>query len=231
VAIRVLIADDHPLLRSALRHALRRFDDIKVVGEADTGRTAIAQAHELRPEVVLMDVRIPGGDGIEATEETRRSCPETQVLILTVYGELDLFRRAAAAGAAGFVLKDITTKNLVAAIRAVYRGNTMINPRIARQLLEDIAHGGDAGRGPAARLTDREMEILINVAHGLSDKELATQLFLAESTVKTHLRDIYRKLDVRNRVQAATYAIQNNLATDMFPDRDLAPKATGKASA
>jgi len=223
VAIRVLIADDHPLLRYGLRDALGRFGDIEIIGEADTGRTAVAQARELRPEVVLMDLRMPDGDGIEATEEVRRCCPETQVLILTAYGELDLLRRAAAAGAAGFVLKDITTENLAAAIRAVYRGNTMINPGIARQLLEDIAHGGDTGR-ETARLTDREKEILVNVARGFSDKEMATRLFLAESTVKSHLRDIYRKLEVRNRVQAAAYAIQNNLLTD----HDLAPKPAEK---
>jgi len=226
VAIRVLIADDSPLLRYGLRDALGRFGDIEIIGEADTGRTAIAQAGELRPDVVLMDVRMPEGDGIEATAAIRRACPETQVLILTAYGELALLRRAVVSGAAGFVLKDITTEHLAAAIRAVHRGSTMINPGIARQLLEDIAHGGGDASRETARLTDREMEILVNVARGFGDKEIATRLFLSESTVKSHLRDIYRKLEVRNRAQAAMYAIQHNLVTD----RDLAPKTWGKAS-
>jgi len=219
LALRVLIADDHPLFRYGLRDALGRFEDIEVVGEADTGRTAAAQSVELRPDVVLMDLRMPDGDGIWATEEIRRGCPETQVLVLTAYCDVELLRRAAAAGAAGYVLKDIATENLAAAIRAVQRGSTMINPGLARQLLDEIAHGaGEASRG-ASRLTDRETEILVKVAQGLSDKELAAKLYLSESTIKSHLRDIYRKLDVRNRVQAAAYVIHSDLLTADVPNR------------
>jgi len=223
MGIRVLIADDQPLFRYGLRGGLPRFGDLEVVGEADSGTSAVAQTLALRPDVVLMDVRMPGGDGIDATEKIRRLCPTTQVLILTAFGDVELLRKAAAVGAAGFVLKDISIENLAAAIRAVHHGNTMINPELARQLWEDIAHGGrDTERTP--RLTERETEILVDVAKGLSDKEMAAKLFLAESTVKGHLRDIYRKLDIRNRVQAATYAIQNKLVSD----DDLQQKSPGK---
>jgi len=219
MGIRVLLADDHPVFRYGVRDGLGRFGDIEVVGEADNGTSAVAQTLALRPDVVLMDLAMPGGGGIAATEEIRRSCPTTKVLILTEYGDVELLRKTAAVGAAGFVLKDITIANLAAAIRAVHHGSTMINPGLARQLWEELARGG-RGAERTLRLTDREMEILAGLAKGLSDRELAAKLFLAKSTLKGHLRDIYRKLKVRNRVQAAAYAIQHNLVSD---DDDPSP--------
>ena len=214
VPIRVLIADDHELFRHGLRELLARFDGIEIVGEADTGRTAVAKSLELRPNVVLMDLQMPDQGGIEATEEIRRSCPDTRMLVLTVSGDMGTLRRAIVAGAAGYVLKDISVESLVAGIRAVHRGDTLINSEMAghlRSIAEPEAR--NISRRPDG-LTDREIRILGEVARGLSDKEIAVKMFLSESTIKTHLRSVYRKLKVQNRVQATAYAMKQGLLAE-----------------
>jgi two-component system NarL family response regulator len=209
--IRVLIADDHVVFRTGLKDALRLFSDIEIVGEAATARAAVAAARETRPDIVIMDLRMPDGDGIDAIREIRSVATASQVLVLTAYGDLELFHHAVRAGAAGYVLKDISVQNLAGAIRAVHRGDTMINPSIARALLTELAGNRRDTPSKPAGLSDREMEILINVARGFSDKDLAARLFLSESTIKSYLRRIYRKLRLRNRVQAAAYALQHHL--------------------
>ncbi len=214
MAIRVLLVDDQILTRIGLRAIIEDARDIEIVGEAEDGREAVTRALELRPDVVLMDLKMPGGDGIEATRAIRQRHPETQILVLSVYGDRDLFRKAAAAGAAGYVLKDISPANLTNAIRSVHHGKAIINPGIARQLLEDMAGNGlavDTARRRPHGLTDREIEVLIEVTRGLSDKEIGSKLFLSESTVKSHLRAIYRRLGLRNRAQAAAFVIEKNL--------------------
>lgn len=217
IVIRVLLVDDQILTRIGLRMILQTEKDIMIVGEAANGREAVDMVLALRPEVVLMDLRMPESDGIDATQTIKQRCPRTQVLILSVYADLELFRKAAAAGAVGYVLKDITPANLVNAIRAVHNGKTMINPTIARQMVESLVSHDRASADTACRrlreLTDRDIEVLAGVTQGLADKEIAAKLFLSESTVKTHLRAIYRKLGLRNRAHAATFAIENNLVT------------------
>ncbi|HEX2712270.1 MAG TPA: response regulator transcription factor, partial [Candidatus Acidoferrales bacterium] len=197
-AIRVLVVDDQILTRMGLRMMLQPEKDIEIVGEAANGREAIEKVLALSPEVVLMDLRMPESDGIEATLAIRQRCPTTQVLILSVYADLELFRKAAAAGAVGYVLKDITPANLVNAIRAVRNGKTMINPAVAMQMVENLVNRDRASTESAYRgvreLTERDIEVLAGVTQGLADKEIAAKLFLSESTVKTHLRAIYRKL-------------------------------------
>jgi DNA-binding NarL/FixJ family response regulator len=214
MTIRLLIVDDQSLTRVGLRVVLQDAADIEVVGEAESGPEAVRLTAQLKPNVVLMDLKMPGGDGIEATRVIRQECPATQVLILTVYSEPGLFRKAIAAGAVGYVLKDISPENMIRAIRAVHQGRTMINTNIARQLLEDLASNG-FGTEPVRRglhgLTDRDLEVLVEVARGLADKEIAAKLFLSESTVKSHLRSIYRRLGLRNRAHAAAWAIEKNL--------------------
>jgi DNA-binding NarL/FixJ family response regulator len=215
MAIRVLLVDDQPLSRFGVKALLMSEPDIEIVGEAENGHAAIERAVALAPDLVLMDIFMPSGDGVEATRAIKQRCPKTQVLILTVHAEIDLFRQAAAAGAAGYVLKDISPANLANAIRAVHSGKTMINPSIARHLVNDFSSSGRTPAISAARrlhgLTQREIDVLLQVAEGLTDKEIALQLFLSEATVKGHLRSIYHKLKLRNRAQAAVFAIENNL--------------------
>lgn len=221
MAIRVLLADDHVLTRQGLRALLAREPDIEVVAEASSGPEAVELAVRHQPDVVLMDVVMEGGDGIEATRAIRQRCPKTQVLILTVYADHDLFHRAVAAGAVGYVLKDISPQNLVNAVRAVQAGKTMVNPGILRKLVEEMQRRaeeqGVIGIQRRHGLTEREIDVLLAVSQGLSDKEIAARLFLSESTVKTHLRSIYHKLGVRNRAQAAAWAVEKGLAARKPP--------------
>lgn len=217
MVIRVLLVDDQILTRMGLRMMLQPENDIEIVGEAANGREAIEKVRALSPEVVLMDLRMPESDGIEATQAIRQRWPTTQVLMISVYADLELFRKAAAAGAVGYVLKDTTPASLVNAIRAVRNGKTLINPAIARQMVENLVNRDRASAESTSRrlrdLTERDIEVLAGVTQGLGDKEIAAKLFLSESTVKTHLRAIYRKLGLRNRAHAATFAIENNLVT------------------
>lgn len=214
MAIRVLLVDDHLVTRLGLHAILRDAQGIEIAGEAENGREAVARALELSPHVVLMDLKMPAGNGIEATRAIKQQCPDIQVLILSIYADQDLFRRAAAAGAAGYILKDISPVNLISAIRAVHQGKAIINPGLARQLLDDMAGRGAASESARRRpygLTEREIEVLVEVTRGLSDKEIAAKLFLSESTVKSHLRAVYRRLSLRNRAQAAAFVMEKNL--------------------
>jgi DNA-binding NarL/FixJ family response regulator len=217
MAIRVLLVDDQELLRSGFRMVLDAHEGVEVVGEAGDGTAAIARTAELRPDVVLMDVRMPGTDGIEATKRIVESYPESRVLILTTF-DLDEYAFAGLrAGASGFLLKDVPPAELVSAIRSVATGDAVVAPRVTRLLLEKFA-----GRLPAMdatyaahpaldRLTEREREVLGQLALGLSNLEIALQLSLSEATVKTHVGRILNKLELRDRVQAVVFAYENRL--------------------
>jgi len=216
VPIRIMIVDDHCILRAGLRVLLQAKADIAVVGEASGMGEAVRMTVELKPDVVLMDINLPDGSGIEATRAIKQSCPDVQVLMLTIYGDPETVFEAVQAGAIGYVLKDIHPEHLASAIRSVHTNRTMINPVIARKMVERLATTGrealmlNLRRGSG--LTDREIEVLKGVTEGWSDKELALKLFLSEATIKSHLRSIYRKLQVRNRAQAAAYAVQKGLS-------------------
>jgi DNA-binding NarL/FixJ family response regulator len=217
MTIRVLLVDDEPLLRMAFTMVLDAQADMEPVGEAGDGAEAVRLAHELRPDVVLMDVRMPGTDGIEATERIVAESPESKVLILTTF-DLDEYAFAGLrAGASGFLLKNALPQELLAAIRCVAAGDAVVAPRITRLLLENFAHqlpsGADA-RGKddrLGRLTAREREVLTEVGRGLSNSEIAVLLHLAEATVKTHLNRILVKLELRDRVQAVVFAYETRL--------------------
>jgi DNA-binding NarL/FixJ family response regulator len=215
VTIRVLLADDEPLLRMAFTMVLDAQPDLTPVGEAGDGAEAVRLALRLRPDVVLMDVRMPGTDGIEATARIARECPGTRVLILTTF-DLDEYAFAGLkAGASGFLLKNALPEELLAAVRAVAAGDAVVSPRVTRRLLDTFAHRLPAGREAdprLARLTAREREVLTEVGRGLSNPEIARTLHLAEATVKTHLFRILAKLELRDRVQAVVYAHRNGLA-------------------
>lgn len=214
--VRVLMVDDQSIVRAGVRALLQKEATIAVVGEAGGVKEAVRKAEELRPDVVLMDIKLPDGSGIEATRIIRQALPETQVLILTVYEDQDTVLKAIRAGAIGYVLKDIPPADLAGAIRAVQSNGTMINPAIARKMVQRLASVEREAvfikfrRG--LNLTEREIEVLREVASGLSDKGIAAKLFLSEPTIKSHLRSVYNKLHVRNRAQAAAYAVRNGLS-------------------
>jgi DNA-binding NarL/FixJ family response regulator len=215
--IRVLLVDDEPLLRMAFTMMLEAQADMAAVGEAGDGATAIRQARELKPDVVLMDVRMPGTDGIEATRSIVADCPETRVLILTTF-DLDEYAFAGLkAGASGFLLKNALPEELLAAIRCVAAGDAVVAPRITRRLLDTFAHQlpsvADAVREDPRldRLTVREREVLVEVARGLSNTEIAAVLYMAEGTVKTHLTRILVKLELRDRVHAVVFAYETGV--------------------
>ncbi|MDR7542805.1 MAG: response regulator transcription factor [Armatimonadota bacterium] len=211
--INVLLVEDQCLVRSGLRALLDMESDIRIVGEAEDGEEAVRLARELRPNLVLMDVRLPKLDGIEATRRIKEANGHVEVLILSAYEDDETVFQAIQAGASGYVLKDITPTNLVRAIRAVRAGMSTVHPGITRRLLERISvMGKTRAQGMASihsdGLTDREVEILVGIARGSTSRELAAQLFVSESTVKSHLRAIYRKIGVRDRSQAVAYAIR-----------------------
>jgi DNA-binding NarL/FixJ family response regulator len=215
VSIRVLLCDDHALVRSGFRMILEAREDIEVVGEAEDGAQALELARRRRPDVILMDVRMPRLDGVEATRRLVEEGSEARILILTTFDLDEYVYEALRAGASGFLLKDLQAAQLVEAIRVVARGEALLAPTVTRRLLDRFAHTlPDSSRtAPAAlaELTERELEVLTLLASGLSNAELAERLFLSETTVKTHVSSILRKLGLRDRVQAVVLAYQAGL--------------------
>jgi DNA-binding NarL/FixJ family response regulator len=210
--ITVLLVDDQALVRSGFRMILEERDDIGVVGEAADGREAIAEAARTSPDVVLMDVRMPEVDGIEATARILAERPQTRVLILTTFDLDEYVARALRAGASGFLLKDVRPAQLVDAIRVVAAGDALLAPTVTRRLLDRFADSLDAPPPPALdSLTEREREILKLVAEGLSNAEVAERLVVGESTVKTHVSAVLRKLQLRDRVQMVIAAYDAGL--------------------
>ena len=216
--VRVILADDQSLMRMGFRMVLDAEDGIEVVGEASDGTAAVAQARALKPDVILMDVRMPGMDGIEATARITAGCPHTRVLILTTF-DLDEYAFAGLrAGASGFLLKDTRPTELAEAIRTVASGEAVVSPRITRRMLEMFAgnlpnalSAPDSEDPRLASLTPREREILTLMAQGMSNQEIADDLVVSATTVKTHVGNVLAKLDVRDRVQAVVVAYETGL--------------------
>ncbi|MBG6225254.1 DNA-binding NarL/FixJ family response regulator [Arthrobacter sp. CAN_A2] len=214
--IRVLLADDQPLLRMGFRLILEGEPDLEIVGEASTGAEAVRLAADLSPDVVLMDVRMPQGDGIEATRRITSSGSSARIIILTTF-DLDEYAFAGLqAGASAFLLKDVAPEGLVQAVRVVASGDAVVAPRVTQRLLETYVRSLPPVQRTAAapdrrlvELTPREREVLEAIAEGLSNAELAARFFLSEATIKTHVRRILTKLDLRDRVQAVVYAYEN----------------------
>ncbi|PNI09471.1 DNA-binding response regulator [Arthrobacter sp. AFG7.2] len=211
--IRILLADDQELVRYGLRMVLEAEPGFEVVGEAGDGALAALAAERLRPHVVLMDVRMPGVDGLEGTRRITASLPETRVLVLTTYDLDDYAFGALSAGASGFLLKDTKPAALIAAIRAVHRGDAVVAPRITAKLIALAAPRLAAGppkdqEDPLAVLTSRERDVFRLIGDGATNAEIADSLYLAESTVKTHIGRILHKLGLRDRVQAVILAFE-----------------------
>jgi DNA-binding NarL/FixJ family response regulator len=207
--IRVLIADDQRLVRTGFRVILEAEGDIEVVAEADTGTEAIRQARLTRPDVILMDIRMPELDGLAATEVILGEPGPPTIVVLTTFDQNEYVYRALHAGAAGFLLKDAPSSRLIAAVRAAATGDSLIEPSITRRLVERFAAPAPRAAGPPAELaalTERERDVLRLIAGGLSNAEIAAELVVAETTVKTHVARILTKLNVRDRVQAVVIA-------------------------
>jgi DNA-binding NarL/FixJ family response regulator len=213
--IRVLIADDQTLVRDGFRMILDAQEDIEVVGEAADGLEAVARSRELRPHVVLMDVRMPGCDGLEATRELLRDSPETHVLILTTFDLNEYVYEAMRAGASGFLLKDIPRSQLIEGVRTVASGDALLAPAITRRLIEQFVRRPPASVRPSPPelegLTAREREVLQLLAQGRSNAEIASALYVSEATVKTHVAHALTKLGLRDRVQAVVFAYESGL--------------------
>nr|WP_239085314.1 response regulator transcription factor [Streptomyces halstedii] len=205
-----MLVDDHQVVRRGLRTFLEVQDDIEVVGEAADGAEGVDQAESLRPDVVLMDVKMPGTDGIEALRRLRALGNPAKVLIVTSFTEQRTVVPALRAGASGYVYKDVDPDALAGAIRSVHAGHVLLQPEVAGALLAQEDGGGGAGRG--STLTEREREVLGLIADGRSNREIARALVLSEKTVKTHVSNILMKLDLSDRTQAALWAVRHGAA-------------------
>jgi len=211
---RVLIADDEDLMRAGLAELFSSDPAIEVVGDAATGREAVGAASRLRPDVVLMDVRMPDLDGIAATAELARAAPNSKVLILTTFEEEDYIFRSLRAGASGFLLKRTRPEELIAAVHTVAAGDSLLSPSVTRRVIDRMAQQPTPRLADQAHLnglTPREREVLELIARGLSNREIASVLVVEESTIRTHVKRILMKLELRDRVQAVIFAYETGL--------------------
>jgi NarL family two-component system response regulator LiaR len=212
--IRLLLVDDHPLVRRGLQAVLAREPDFEIVGEAEDGDAAVALATDLLPDLVLMDLRLGRVDGIAATAAIRAAAPSVRVLVVSSYEEDEQIFAAIRAGASGYLLKDAPPEKLVMAIRAVAEGYALMSPVVARKVMGEFGRPAPPDRSATAALaslTEREREILTLLGQGRTNREIADELVLAEKTVKTHITNIFSKLHVRERTQAALLAVRSGL--------------------
>ncbi|HWE89210.1 MAG TPA: response regulator transcription factor [Pseudonocardiaceae bacterium] len=215
MSVRVLICDDQPLVRAGVRTLLSTQPDIEIVGDATDGAAAIAAVDRLRPNVVLMDIRMPGTDGITATQRITAGERAPRVLVLTTYDQDEYVFNALAAGASGFLLKDARPEDLISGIRSVAAGDALLAPSVTRRLIGLFAHDRPAqsrrAGDPVGLLTNREREVLRLVARGLSNSDIAATLHITEHTVKTHVANLLNKLDLRDRVHAVIFAYEHRV--------------------
>jgi len=227
-SIRVLIVDDHTIVRKGIRALLAEMAGMEVVGEAENGQEAVTQAETLHPDVILMDLAMPKMDGIEATRQIKASQPESRILVMTSFAADDKVFPAIKAGALGYLLKESTPEDLVQAIHQIYRGESSLHPTIARKVLQEITHPPDRPPTPNP-LTEREAEVLRLVAQGLSNQDIAGKLNISDPTVRTHVSNILSKLHLATRIQAALYALREGLVSlDAGVERGAERDASGE---
>jgi len=218
-SVRVLIVDDHAIVRKGIRALLSEAGGFEVVAEADNGQAAVLRAQESQPDVILMDLLMPGMDGIEATRQIISQQPQARILVLTSFAADNKVFPAIKAGALGYLLKDSSPGELIRAIRQVHRGEPSLHPTIARKLLQEIAHPADLQPAPEA-LTAREVMVLQLIAQGLRNQEIADRIAVAESTVRAHVSRILAKLHLASRTQAALYAVREGLTDAGITDEE-----------
>lgn len=207
--IRVMIVDDHAVVRGGLKYFLLAFDDMELVGEAESGPKAVQLCPTARPDVVLMDMMMPGMDGAEATQRIRETCPQVQVVALTSFQEDDLIQKALQAGAIGYLLKDVPADELADAIRAAHAGHTTLAPQVAETLAQNATQSPKLGHD----LTERELEVLKLLVKGLNNTEIAEQLVVSRSTARFHVSNILAKLNAISRAEAVGLAVQHKLVS------------------
>jgi len=209
---RILLVDDHEVVRLGLKALLERHPQFEVVAEAGTAREAIQLVDQYSPNVVVMDIRLPGGSGIDACEKIVEKHPNTQVIMLTSYAEDEMLFSAIRAGAAGYVLKQIGGEDLIRAIEAVGRGEALLDPAVTQRIFQEVRRAAKEEEASAfADLTQQEKHVLILVSEGKTNREIAKELFLGEGTVRNYVSSILSKLNVSNRAEAAAYAVEHNL--------------------
>lgn len=209
--IRIVLVDDHNVVRIGLKAYFNTLKDIRVVGEAANGEEAVRLAQELTPDVMLMDLIMPGMDGVEATRQVKKVSPRTQIIVLTSYHNDEHIFPAIRAGALSYVLKDVDPDDLADAVRRAHAGEAVLNPRVAARMVKEMHGSRQETVNPFRELTDREMEVLRLIASGKTNQEIAEILFLSEKTVKTHITNLFSKLHLTDRTQAAVYAWQEGI--------------------
>jgi len=208
----IIIVDDHEVVRLGLRALLERHHDFTIMDEAATAKEAVRKTLLLRPDIVIMDIRLPGGSGIDACRKIVEQAPETKVIMLTSYAEDEMLFDAISAGACGYVLKQIGSDDLIRAMKAVGRGEALLDPALTRRVFARVREAARKDQEQAfAGLTDQEMRVLSQVAEGKTNREIAKVLFLGEGTVRNYVSSILRKLELTNRAEAAAYAVEHNL--------------------
>ena len=216
--IRILIADDHQLLREGIRNFLSLEPDFEIVGEAANGEEAVTQAEALKPDVMLLDINMPKANGIEVASRLKESCPEVRILALTIHDDQNYMMNMIQSGAAGYLLKDVEPSMMVQAIRRVAAGESYVEPSLTKKLFQGITNHEEKKKATPApgmmegeRLSAREIEVLRLIGKGMSNAEIARELYLSEKTVKNHLTNIFRKIDVTDRTQAVLFAIKHKI--------------------
>ncbi len=216
MALRIILVDDHEVVRLGLKSLLARQPQFEIVGEAANATEAVEKTLELKPDIVVMDIRLPGKSGIEACREITEKQPQTKVIMLTSYAEDELLFDAIAAGASGYVLKQIGSGELVRALETVGRGESLIDPKLTQKVFAKVREATRRAEGDAfANLSDQEMRILALIAEGKTNREIATQVFLSEKTVRNYVSSVLSKLHLSTRAQAAAYAVQHRVQDHM----------------
>lgn len=219
--VRILVADDHSVVRAGLKALLERQGNLKVIAEASSGEDAIARAKEVKPDVAVLDIRMPGVSGIEACRQIVNSVPSCKVIMLTSYAEDELLFAAIQAGAAGYVLKRIGDNELIHAIERVSRGEGMLDPAMTTAVFSEMRKASEAQHAAAfANLTPQELAVLSHVADGLTNRQIAVKLYLGEGTVRNYVSSVLAKIGASNRAEAAAYAVKNNIKELVPPSPD-----------